>query len=267
MSKSKTDKKIVIITGSASGIGKATAELLASKGFAVYGVDKNEFTSDKIVALRADVNDFQAMSNVFKTVYEREGRIDALVNNAGFGIAGAIEDAEIVNIQNIVNTNLVALTVCSKLIIPYLKQSKGRLINVGSIGGTVPLPYQAMYSATKSAVEVFSRAVATEVRDFGVRVTCVMPGDTKTGFTASRVKDGEQNGDNSAKMRKSVGKMERDEQNGMSPYKVAKAVYKAIVSKRRILRIPVGCSSKLIVFLAKILPVKTVDYIVRKMYS
>ena len=129
------------------------------------------------------------------------------------------------------------------------------------------MPYQAMYSATKAAVEVFSRALATEVRDFGVRGTCVMPGDTKTGFTAARIKDGENGSDNSAKMRKSVGKMEHDEQHGMSPNMVAKVVYKALTTKRRRLRIPVGCSSKFIVFLAKILPVKMVDYIVRKMYA
>lgn len=241
--------------------------MLADNGYIVYGVDRKEFVSDKITPLCVDVNNYEAMSDIFKTVSEKQGRIDALVNNAGFGIAGAIEDAKIVNIQNIVNTNLVSLTVCSKLVIPYLKQSKGRLVNIGSVGGTIPLPYQAMYSATKAAVEVFSRALATEVRDFGVRVTCVMPGDTKTDFTAARIKDGENNSDNSAKMRKSIGKMEHDEQYGMSPNLVAKAIYKALTAKRRLLRIPVGCSSKFVVFLAKILPVKAVDYIVRKMYT
>lgn len=260
-------RKVVIITGAGSGIGKATAEMLADKGYIVYGVDRNEFESDKITPLCADVNDYDKMAEIFETVHEQQGRIDALVNNAGFGIAGAIEDAEIVNIQSIVNTNLVSLTVCSKLIIPYLKQNKGRLINIGSVGGTIPLPYQAMYSATKAAVEVFSRALATEVRDFGVRVTCVMPGDTKTGFTAARIKDGENSIDNSAKMLKSIGKMEHDEQYGMSPKTVAKVVYKALTSRGRKLRMPVGSSSKFIVFLAKILPVKLVDHIVRKMYS
>ncbi len=98
-------KKVVIITGAGSGIGKATAEMLADKGFAVYGVDKNKFASDKITALCADVNDYDAMAKIFETVCNDEGHIDALINNAGFGIAGAIEDAEIVNIQNIVNTN------------------------------------------------------------------------------------------------------------------------------------------------------------------
>lgn len=260
-------QKVVLITGAGSGIGKATAEMLADKGFIVYGIDKKAFESSKINALCADVNDYDAMAGIFKTVVEQQGRIDALINNAGFGIAGAIEDAEIVNMQNIVDTNFLSLTVCSKLIIPYLKQSKGRLINIGSVGGVIPLPYQAMYSATKSAVEVFSRALATEVKQFGVRVTCVMPGDTKTGFTAARIKDGENNGDNSAKMRKSISKMEHDEQNGMSPKLVAKVVYKSLTAKRHIRRISVGCSSKFIVFLSKILPVKLVDFIVGKIYA
>ena len=110
-------KKVVIITGAGSGIGKATAEMLADKGYIVYGVDRNEFVSDEITALRADVIDYEAMAKIFETVSKEQGHIDALINNAGFGIAGAIEDAEIVNIQNIVTTNLVSLTVCSKLII------------------------------------------------------------------------------------------------------------------------------------------------------
>lgn len=258
-------RKVVIITGAGSGIGKATAEMLVDKGFTVYGVDRKE-VNERYRCFVADVNDFAAMENVFKQVFDAEGRIDALVNNAGYGIAGAIEDASISNIENITKTNFIALAVGCKLIIPYLKQCKGRIVNIGSVGGTIPLPYQAMYSATKSAVEVFSRALATEVRPFGVRVTCVMPGDTKTDFTSSRVKEGE-TGDNSAKMKKSIGKMEHDEQHGAPPSRVAKTVYKALVSKRRRLRMPVGSSSKLIVFLSKILPVKMVDYIVRKMYA
>ncbi len=260
-------QKVVIITGAGSGIGKAVAELLADKGFIVYGIDKNAFSHSKINALCADINDYEAISNIFKTVYDRHGRIDGLINNAGFGISGAIEDAKISNMQSIVNTNFLSLSVCSKLIIPYLKQSKGRLVNIGSIGGNIPLPYQAMYSATKSAVEVFSRALATEVRGFGVRVTCVMPGDTKTGFTAARIKDGEDDNDNFAKMHKSISKMEHDEQNGMSPLKAARVVYKTLTCKKRKLRVAVGCSSKMIIFLSKILPVKAVDYIVRKMYA
>lgn len=260
-------KKVVIITGAASGIGRATAEYLAQKGFAVYGVDKNGFTAETYRSMQADVNDYEAMAHIFGEVHSQCGRIDVVINNAGFGIAGAIEDASIEHIRAIAETNFIALTVSTKLAIPYLKETRGRLVNIGSVGGIIPLPYQAMYSATKAAVEVFSRAVATEVKPFGVRVVCVMPGDTKTNFTAARIKDGESNSDNSAKMVKSVGKMEKDEQNGASPIKVAKVVHKAITRKRYLKRVAVGSSSKMIVFLTKILSANTVDRIVGKLYA
>lgn len=259
-------KKVVIITGAGSGIGKASAEMLANKGFTVYGVDRNEIEAQSIAGFVADVNDYQAMGDVFNQIFEREGRIDALVNNAGIGIGGAIEDASIENIQAIVNTNLVSMAVLCKLIIPFLKHSKGRIVNIGSVGGIIPLPYQAMYSATKSAIEVFSRALATEVRPFGIKVTCVMPGDTKTGFTDARIKEFE-SGENAKHAEKFVGKMEHDEKTGMSPKKVAKVVTKALTTKKRILRITVGGSYKFIVFLSRILPVKMINFIVRKMYS
>lgn len=259
--------KVVIITGAASGIGFAAAEMLVKKGFTVFGVDKNRFDAGSFKCFCADINDASAMSEIFAEIYNECGRIDALVNNAGFGISGAVEDADIKNIKSIAETNFVSLAVCCKLVIPYLKKSKGRIVNVGSIGGCIPLPFQAMYSATKSAVEVFSRALNGEVRPFGVRVTCVMPGDTKTGFTEARIKEGEDFGDNAERSRRSVGKMEHDEKNGMSPNKVAKTIFKVLTAKRRISRVSVGASSKFIVFLSKVLPVKTVDFIVRRLYA
>lgn len=259
-------KKVVIITGAGSGIGKSAAELLSDKGFTVYGADLSETYYEKFFCYVTDVNDYAAMQNVFEQVFEKEGRIDALINNAGISIGGAIEDASVQNIQAVVNTNFVSTAVLCKLAIPYLKRSHGRIVNVGSVAGIIPLPYQATYSATKSAIEVFSRALDTEVKPFGIRVTCVMPGDTKTGFTKSRIKQFE-SGENAEKASKFVSKMESDEQNGMPPIKVAKTVLKALTCKKRILRITVGCSFKTVVFLSRLLPVKAVNYLVRKMYS
>lgn len=262
----KTTKRVVIVTGACAGIGAATANLLRQKGFTVYGIDRKSVQNSEFPIFTADITDSDAVAAIFEEIFKREGQIDALVNNAGIGISGALEDADIEHIRAIVNVNLIATSVCSKLIIPYLRRSKGRIVNMGSVGGAVPLPYQAMYSATKAAIEAFSRALNTEVRAFGMRVTCVMPGDTRTEFTDSRIKDG-QSGENAAKAQKFIGKMERDERNGMPPSRVAKAVCKSLVAKRRIVKITVGVKYKFVVFLAKILPAKAVDWIVGKVYG
>lgn len=259
-------KKVVIITGACAGIGAATARFLSEKGFTVYGIDKKNVENSSFPIFSADITDHDAIAEIFEQIHSKEGRIDALVNNAGIGIAGAIEDADIDNIHKIVNVNLIATSVCCKLIIPYLKQSKGRIVNIGSVGGAIPLPYQAMYSATKAAIEILSRALNTEVRPFGMRVTCVMPGDTRTEFTDSRIQDGK-SGDNADNARSYIGKMEHDERNGMPPVCVAKVIYKALVCKGRKIKMTVGTSYKFIVFLSKVLPAKTVDWLVRKIYG
>ena len=259
--------KTVIITGASSGIGRITAEYFSDRGYKVYGVARREFKSDKFTSVKGDVNDYEAMGAVFEDIYKKEGHIDILVNNAGFGIAGAIEDASVESIESIVRTDFTSVTVLCKMIIPYMKKSGGRIINISSVGAIMPLPYQAMYSAVKSAVEVFSRALDTEVRPFGIRVTAILPGDTKTDFTSARViEDSDANGNKSASMR-SIGKMAKDEQNGKDPVTVAKDVFTAATKNDPPLRITVGAISKAEVFLSRVFPLKAINFIIRKMYS
>lgn len=259
--------KTVIITGASSGIGRVSAEYFSDRGYKVYGVARREFQSDKFTSVKGDVNNYEAMSAVFDDIYKKEGHIDILVNNAGFGIAGAIEDASVESIESIVRTDFTSVAVLCKMIIPYMKKSGGRIINISSVGAIMPLPYQAMYSAVKSAVEVFSRALDTEVRPFGIRVTAILPGDTKTDFTSARViEDSDANGNKSASMR-SIGKMAKDEQNGKDPVTVAREVFTAATKNDPPLRITVGAVSKAEVFLSRVFPLKAINFIIRKMYS
>lgn len=260
-------KKVVIITGASSGIGLATAKMLMKKGFVVYGISRHPHQDD-FVCYEADVNDYQRVGQIFQEVYKKEGRIDALVNNAGFGIAGAIEETKPENINAIIQTNLTAVITLSGMIIPYLKKSGGgRIVNTSSIGGLAPLPFQACYSATKSGVEVFSRALANEVKPFNIKVVSVLPGDTKTGFTASRVIDENKDSQYLQTMHRSVSKMEHDEQHGKSPEFVAKAMYKAIAKKNPPLRICVGGFGKLINFLTRIFPTRFVNFVIKCLYA
>ena len=258
--------KVVIVTGASSGIGLATARRLAQKGYKVYGIARRAFKDELFECLRADVNDLDAIKEIFQTVFEKEGRIDAVVNNAGMGIAGAVEYATPENIQRIFDTNLTSLVKISSIAIGYLKKSKGNLVNIGSVAGELSIPFQACYSATKAGVLKFSLALDNEVRRFGVKVTIVQPGDTKTGFTAARILEGGE-ADYGGRIGKSIKRMARDEQNGKSPETAAKAVEHALKKRRPPLKITVGGQYKFFVGLNKLLPTRFVNYILRKMYA
>lgn len=255
--------KVVVITGATSGIGLACAELFISKGYSVYGIARRPYTGSDFTCYSADVRDYAAIDRIFREIYEKEGRIDVLVNNAGFGIAGAIEDVSPENIQSIADVNLTALCVICSKIVPYmLSGGDGKIINISSVGGIMPLPYQAMYSATKAGVEVFSRALAGELKPYKIKVCAVLPNDTKTGFTDARIYEG-----NNERAKRSVEKMARDERRGKSPEFVARIVYKAAKKKNPPLRIAVGFVSKLEIFLTRLFPVRFVNFIIGKLYG
>ncbi len=254
--------KVAVITGATGGIGLAAARLFKSKGYKVYGVARKPYHGDEFDCFSADVSDFDAMRQVLDEIYLTEGRIDVLVNNAGFGIAGAMEDASPGQIEKIVSVNLTAVCVLCGMVVGYMKRSGGRIINVSSVGGIMPLPYQAMYSATKAGVETFSRAFANEVKDYNIKVTAVLPGDTKTGFTQARVFEG-----CNEKALKSVEKMAGDEQKGKSPEYVAKVILRCAEKKRPPLRVSVGGVSKAEVFLSRFLSVKALNAILGRMYA
>lgn len=181
-------EKVVLITGASSGIGKDIAEYLVEKGFVVYGVSRRDVADAKFHHVKADVCDHARMVEVFEQIISEQGRLDVVVNNAGMGIGGAVEDTPKHLVEKIFSVNVLALMDICSLAVNYLRESRGKIINIGSVAGVVPIPFQSYYSATKAAAESFSLALANEVRDFGIGVCCVRPGDTKTGFTAARIK-------------------------------------------------------------------------------
>ena len=256
------EKKVVVITGASSGIGKATKDFLREKGFVCYEISRNP--KETKYAFKADVNDYDKIRGYLKEIHDKEGRIDVFINNAGYGIAGAIENTKPENIYQIFDTNLSAVATLCSLVIPYLKQTKGRIVNISSVGGVVPLPYQACYSAAKAGILIFSKALNMEVKEFGVRVTAILPGDTKTGFTDARVID---KGENSSRDLKSIEKAANCERKGKSPVTVAKVIYKVITSKHPPLQKTVGFSYKTVVFLVKHLPNGMVNGLVKKIYG
>lgn len=266
--KKKFEGKVAIITGASSGIGLAIAQSLYNDGAKVYDISRHIVKHDCVKeSFEADVNDYQNVEKIIDKIASEEGHIDIFVNNAGFGIAGAIEYSKPKNIYRQVNTNLSAYISLCTIVIKYLKQTKGRIVNISSVGGVIPLPYQATYSATKAGIEIFSRALANELHPYKVRVTAILPGDAKTGFTAARVIDNEASTEKEqADIRLSIAKMEKDEQKGMTPEAIAKVLKKVLLKKRPPLRKTVGFGYKCVVFLPRLLSTRMINFIVRKLY-
>lgn len=263
--KKDQQKKVVVITGASSGIGRAAAVYFTQKGCKVYGLSRRK-VDDIFESLSCDVTDPVAVEITLKYVYDREGRIDCFFNNAGMGISGALEYISKSENDKLFGLNLLAVMNCAKQALPYLKKTKGTLINTSSIAAVVPIPYQTAYSASKAAINSFTMALRLEVKSSGVRVCAVMPGDTKTGFTDARLKTQNDSGYGD-KVKKSVERMERDERNGKSPVSVAKVAYKLFRRKNPPALVSVGFSYKAVAFLAKILPNRLMLFIVGKMYG
>lgn len=256
--------KVAVITGASRGIGLAIARELHEKGTIVYDISRHFEANPEIkMTYTADVNDNASVEFILQKIAEDEGGIDIFINNAGFGIAGAVENASRDKIYSLVDTNLAAVINLSRLAVKYLKQRKGRIVNISSVGGFVPLPYQAVYSATKAGVDVFSRALATEVREYGMKVMCVMPGDVKTGFTAARVVE---NSQNDKKAQQAIEKAAKEEQKGMSADRVAAVVVKNLGKRNPPLKKTVGGTYKLIAFAVRLVPTKMLNWLVRKIY-
>ena len=255
-------KKIVIITGANSGIGLATAKRFISKGYTVYGISKGEYVGNDFVNYNADVNDDARMQEIIQEVFEKEGKIDVFVNNAGFGLGGELVETKAEDIQRLFSTNLTAVAVNTALVGKIMKsQRHGKIINTCSLSALFPLPYQSAYSASKAGIEVLSRTTRGELKPYGVYVSTVLPGDVKTGFTDARVKGKIDD----KKVDKSMQKFEKYERQGMSPDKVAKKIVSLAGKKRPAPRVSVG-SLKLLIILQKTLPIRFLDWLIRKIY-
>jgi len=260
-------KRVAIVTGASSGIGLSIAKYLAAKGCTVYGAARSKFECEGINYSQLDVTDHSAVKAFVADVFSREGRIDILVNNAGMGISGAIESTEIEKVEKIFNTNYFGALYFCQAVIPHMRDIKGgKIVNICSVASIIGLPFQSFYSSTKAALLSLTEALRMELKPFGVKACAILPGDVHTGFTDSREKnkhDAEVYGD---KIKKSVGTMEHDERNGMSPKKVAKAVYKQLKKRNPRPQKVVGFKYKILSLLMKFLPRRFVLWAVGKIY-
>src|SRR4051794_35098113 len=238
----KTKRPVALVTGAATGIGKAAALALADAGYEVIGTSRKTSGSapyDKVTFLSLDVASDDSVAAAVEQVVARYGRIDVLVNNAGVGSTGAAEDSSVAQDQDAFNVNVFGTIRMIKAVLPHMRaQRSGRIINVSSVVGFIPLPYMSIYAASKHAIEGYSWSLDHEVREFGIRVLLVEPPWTKTGFDANSIQP-----DNPLRAydggRRVAEKVIADGvAKGEDPATVAKAIVAAATDKKPKLRYP-----------------------------
>lgn len=260
--------KVAVITGASSGIGLECAKMFSQNGYKVYALSRRGGCDNVIHHLKCDVTDEECVKSTFFGIYEKEGRIDILVNNAGFGISGAVEFTDTQSAKKQFDVNFFGTVICSKAVLKLMrKQGFGRIINISSMAAPLAIPFQSFYSASKAAVNSFTLSLANEVKPFGISVCALMPGDVKTEFTQNREKEiagKEVYGDI---IEKSIAQMEKDEQNGMSAEKIARAVLALAEKKKAKPLSTTGLQYKCFSVLSKVLPTKIVNGVIALIYT
>jgi NAD(P)-dependent dehydrogenase (short-subunit alcohol dehydrogenase family) len=264
----KTQKSIALVTGASSGIGEATAERLAMAGYKVYGTSRRGagVGQRSFEMLPLDVTSDESVEAAVNELMRLEGRIDLLVNNAGFGVApAAAEESSIEQARAIFETNFFGLIRMTRAVVPHMRQQgSGRIINIGSVLGFLPMPYGALYAATKHAVEGYSESIDHELRTRGIRVSVIEPAYTKTPFDANFLEP-DAKLDAYREARATVSKRVKEVMaTAEEPGVVADAVLKAASAARPKLRYTAGGLAGRLRLLRRFAPARLLDAGIRK---
>lgn len=264
--------KVVLITGGSSGIGKSVGEFLTKKGCIVYGTSRNPQNIQnhpfKLVAL--DVNNSESIHQAVSKVIIAEGKLDVLVNNAGMGITGPIEETPTDEMRKVFDTNLFGAIDVMKAVLPQMrKQQSGLIINVTSIAGYMGLPFRGIYSATKGALEIVTEAIRMEVKSFGIEVTNVAPGDFATNIASGRYHTPVFETSPYKKVyQDNLDLMDAHVDSGGDPIEMAKAIYKVMNTSKPKIHYKVGdFMQKFSIVLKKILPDKMYEKLLMNHYK
>ncbi|HCG63161.1 MAG TPA: oxidoreductase [Sphaerochaeta sp.] len=266
----------VLVTGASSGIGLACLLLFARKGYHVWGVSRSanigQDVPDTVHLSSLDVTDDIMVASGIERIWSEAvdltgDGIGTVVHCAGFGIGGASEDTTATAALAQFDTNYLGIVRINNALLPHMRsRGPAMVIALGSIAGRISIPFQAHYSASKFAVEAFMEALRIEGKPFGIRSCVVEAGDTKTPFTGRRQMSIPSDSPYADQARKAIGKMEKDEQNGYAPSKVASVVFNMAQRKNPPVRKPVGAGYALLMFLKRLLPDRIAIWVVTKMY-
>lgn len=262
MSHTASLNKVALVTGASAGIGKAIVSRLLQDGWTVYGAARRTdqmadiaAAGAKIVAL--DVTDEQSMNAAVKSLLNAEGRIDALVNNAGYGSYGTIEDVPLDEVRRQFEVNVFGLARLSQLVLPAMRAARsGTIVNVSSMGGRLWMPIGGWYHATKHAVEVLSDALRVETAPFGIRVVVVQPGAIKSEWSgiAARNLRATAKGSAYGEQIETMAAVLGDSDAGASPDVIANVVSKAVNAEKPCRRYAAPADAKFLIFLHWLLP-------------
>ncbi len=261
---------VILLTGASSGIGAATAKVLCEQGHRVYGTYRNNPPKDPcFIPVYMDVGDEDSVRAAIERVVGAEGRLDALINNAGMGIAGPVELTSEKEAAMQLNTNYLGALAVTRNALFALRASGGRIVCVSSLAAQLPIPFQAVYSASKAALEITMQAIEMECRPFRVRCTCVELGDTKTEFTKNRryAKGTEGDAVYGERFKRSVARMEKDERNGYDPKMAARFIARQLKRRNPPPVAACGAFPKTVYALKKVFPLRWVNAIIGRMYA
>lgn len=263
-------KKVILITGASSGMGKVFAEDLAKEGHIVYGAARRvnlleELSRKGIQTISLDVTNDESMKSCVQTILDKEGRIDVLINNAGYGSYGTIEDVSIEEAKRQLDVNVFGLARMTQLVLPSMrKQKSGKIINISSIGGKIATPFGAWYHASKFAVEGMSDSLRTEVKPFGIDVIVIEPGGVKSEWANIAYENLAKTTQNTA-YSEMANKFKRAFETTISknaePEVISRLVSKAIAAKKPKTRYSGGYMAKPALFFRRWVGDRTMDKI------
>lgn len=273
--------QVALVTGASSGIGQAIASELCRHGFRVYAAARSlpdyfinsgcekQVGTGCLRPVTLDVTDEAAVGAIWQQVMAVEGRLDCLVQAAGFGLAGSVEDTAAAEARAQMETNFFGSVHFLPLVLEQMRRQKsGLIVQLGSVAGFLPIPFQAYYSASKAALAALILALADEVRPWGIRCLLVQPGDTQTGFTRSRIlARGSEGSDYSRRCGRSITKMAADENRGVPAAAVASQIVRQICKRRPPLVYTPGLLYKIANILTKILPLRLYRRVIGLMYA
>lgn len=264
--------KVVLVTGASSGIGKAIATYLQEKGCKVYGTSRKpkDVATFSFELIALDVIKVETIKNAVEFILQKEGKLDVLVNNAGMGITGPVEDTPTNEMRAVFDTNLFGAVDVMKAVLPQMRNQKsGTIINVTSIAGYMGLPFRGLYSASKGALEIVTEAISMEVKSLGINVVNIAPGDFATNIAAGRYHTPVlENSAYKEKYQMNLDLMDAHVDEGMDPFEMAKKVYKIINTEKPKIHYKVGdFMQKFSIVLKRILPDRIYEKLLMNHYK
>ena len=263
--------KVILITGASSGIGAITAKFLTEKGYKVYGTSRNPKQNDlNFELLKLDVQDTKSIEQAVLHIIEKEGKLDVLINNAGMGITGPIEETPTEEMKKVFDTNFFGAIDVIKAVLPQMrKQRQGMVINITSIAGYMGLPFRGIYSATKGALEIVTEALSMEAKQFNIQVTNVAPGDFATNIASGRFHTPVFKDSAYAEIyQKNLDLMDSHVDTGKDPILMAEQIYKIINNPKPKIHYKVGeFMQKFSIVLKRVLPDRMYEKLIMNHYG